>query len=101
MVSRMKGRDGKDFKPISKDNVDAILKQFNIQLENDKAYDKVYVFNMGSSDYLGSALPNEQYLAKFVKDYLDDPDGSDTRAMDELFAKTIALGIPIVWRDMI
>lgn len=101
MVSNMKGRDGKAFTPYNKDKVEALLKQYGVELENDTAYDKVYVFNMAASDYLGSSIPNEQYLTKFVKDYLDDPDGAKTRAMDELYAKTIALGIPIIWRDML
>ncbi|MCH5332046.1 MAG: hypothetical protein J1E33_06555 [Alistipes sp.] len=101
MVSKMKGRDGKAFTPYSKDKVESLLKQYGVELENDKAYDKVYVCNMAVADYLGSSVPNEQYLAKFIKDYLDDPDGAETRAMDELFAKTIALGMPIIWQDML
>lgn len=56
---------------------------------------------MAKADFLGSSLPNEQYLAKFVKDYLDDIDGAPTRAMDEYYAKTIAEGIPIIWEDMV
>ena len=50
---------------------------------------------------MGSSIADEQHLAKFVKDYLDDKDGSDTRAFDEFYAKTIALGIPIMWEDVI
>jgi hypothetical protein len=52
-------------------------------------------------DYLGSSITDEAHLALFVHDYLDDPDGSETRAFDELYIKTIALGIPIDWEDVI
>lgn len=71
------------------------------KVENDKAYDVPYVFMMARSDYYGSSIQDEQHLARFVMDYLDDVDGSSTRAFDELYAKTIALGIPIDWEDVI
>jgi len=32
---------------------------------------------------------------------LDDPDGSETRAFDEFYAKTMALGIPIDWASVL
>jgi hypothetical protein len=37
----------------------------------------------------------------FVKDYLDDVDGSPTRALDEYYAKCIACGTPFSWEDYI
>ena len=76
-------------------------KQYGVELKNDVGYNACYVANMAKADFLGSSLPNEQYLAKFVKDYLDDIDGAPTRAMDEYYAKTIAEGIPIIWEDMV
>ena len=36
-----------------------------------------------------------------LMDYADDVDGSKTRAFDEFYAKTMALGIPILWEDVI
>lgn len=50
---------------------------------------------------MGSSIADEMHLAIFVKDYLDDPDGSPTRAFDEFYAKTMALGIPVRWEDVI
>ena len=47
------------------------------------------------------ALVNEQYACMFVKDYLDDVDGSPTRALDEYYAKCIACGTPFSWEDYI
>lgn len=72
-----------------------------VTLKNDKGYDGVYVWCMATSDYLGSSITDEAHLAKFVKDYMDDSDGSPTRAFDEFYAKTMALGIPIVWEDVL
>ena len=56
-VSRMKDRNGKKIEPYSKDKVDALLKQYGIELKKDKGYDCVYVCNMALSDYFGSSIP--------------------------------------------
>ena len=55
-VSRMKDRNGKKIEPYSKDKVDALLKQYGIELKKDKGYDCVYVCNMALSDYFGSSI---------------------------------------------
>ena len=104
-VGKMKKKDasGKEtpITPYSNDEVHQLLKQYGVELKNDVGYNACYVANMAKADFLGSSLPNEQYLAKFVKDYLDDIDGAPTRSMDEYYAKTIAEGIPIIWEDMV
>lgn len=100
-VDMMEGRNGEKIKVMEKDAFLEKMKANGVTLENDKGYDGPYVWAMGMADYLGSAIPDEAHLAKFVKDYLDDKDGSSTRAFDEFYAKTMALGIPIVWEDVI
>lgn len=87
--------------PYSNEEVQQLLKQYGIELKNNVAYNACYVANMFKADFLGKSLPNEQYLCMHIKCYLDDVDGSPTRAMDEFYAKTIALGIPIIWEDML
>lgn len=87
--------------PYDKDQVEALMKQFNVELKNDVEYNKVYVLNMVRADYMGSSIVNEQYACMFVKDYLDDIDGSPTRALDEYYAKCIACGAPFSWEDYI
>lgn len=99
-VSRMRDRSGKALAPYDKDKVDAILKGNGVILDNDRGYDSVYVMNMARADYYGSSINDELHLARYVKDYLDDPDGSPTRAFDEFYAGTIAMGIPILWERM-
>lgn len=100
-VSLMRDRNGNKAAPLEKETVKRILSNHAITLENDKAYDAAYVMMMAKMDYFGSSIIDEAHLAKFVKDYLDDRDGSDTRAFDELYIKTVALGIPIDWEDVI
>ena len=60
--------------PYTKEQVDSILRQQGIQLENNELYDYVYVASMGKADFLGSSIPDEAHLAKYVKDVVDDAD---------------------------
>jgi len=100
-VSMMRDRDGKRAKPVEKDELKKMLEEYGAVVKNDRAYDVPYVYMMARMDYYGSSITDEAHLALFVHDYLDDPDGSDTRAFDELYIKTVALGIPIDWEDVI
>lgn len=99
--SMMEGRDGGKIKPVEKDALKEKLKANGVTVKNDMGYDVPYVWAMGMADYMGSSITDENHLAKFVTDYLDDRDGSKTRAFDEFYAKTMALGIPIPWEDVI
>lgn len=100
-VSRMTGRDGKPLQALGKEQVDEIMKQHNIKLKNNVGYDAVYVFNMAMADYYGSSLTDKQHVALFVHDYLDDPDGAPTRALDEYVGRCIGAGTPVMWEDVL
>lgn len=103
-VSSMEKEDGNGKKtkiqPLSKDQVDALLKQYNVELKKKEGYDYVYVANMCKADFLSSSVPNDQYLAKYVKDYVDDPDAPQGKAFCHFYADCISLGMPIIWEDM-
>ena len=101
-VGMMKDRKGNRMTLPEKSRVDEMLKSYNVTLERtDGFYDPVFVWCMAKADYFGSSIADDMHLARFVKDYIDDPDGSKTRAFDEFYMKTIALGIDIPWEDMI
>jgi len=100
-VKMMEGRDGEKMRPLEKSVFDERMRANGVALNNDKGYDGVYVWSMATADYMGSSITDEMHLAKFVKDYLDDPDGSPTRAFDEFYAKTMALGMPIPWEEVL
>jgi len=85
----------------TKEQVDAILRANNIELEHDDGYDSVFVMHMGLSDYVGSSVPDEAHLAKYVKDVLDDKDGYDGIALTRYLADCNAKGVPIIWENMI
>ena len=78
--------------PYTKESLDTMLKSNNITIENDVGYDSVYVLNMAKSDFHGSSLPDEAHLIRFVKDYLDDPDGYEGVAMTRFYADCIGKG---------
>ena len=97
----MYDRAGRPLAPWDKEKTMSVLKNNGVSLNKDYGHDATYVINMARADYWGSSISDEAHLALFVKDYLDDPDGSPTRAFDEFYIKTVALGIPIFWDEML
>lgn len=100
-VGMMVDRNGNKLSIWDKKKTEEVLRANGVNLENNFGHDAAYVINMARADYWGSALFDESHLALFVRDYLDDRDGAPTRAFDEFYIKTVALGIPIFWEDMI
>ncbi len=58
-VGRMKDRNGKKLEPLTQEQVDKLLKTYEIVLKHDNGYDCVYVANMAKSDYWGSSIGDE------------------------------------------
>lgn len=85
--------------PLTKERFNDILSRHNITLENDMLYDGMYVMSMATADFLGSSIPNEQLLAMFIKDYVDDPDQVDGFIFNRFYADCVLKGIPIDWSD--
>jgi hypothetical protein len=100
-VSGMKKEGGMSITPYTKEMVDNLLKEKGVVLKNKFGYDYVFVANMAKADYLGSSIVGEGHLAKFVKDYVDDPDGYPELPMSRFYADIVGKGIPIIWEDMI
>ena len=96
-VSKMK--HGKT--PITKEQVDEMLKKYNIHLDNNELYDYVYVYNMGNNDFMDSSIADEKHLAMYVKDVIDDEDGYDGIVFNRWYADTVVQGIPIEWNEML
>ena len=87
--------------PISKEKVEELLTKYCMKLDNNSLYDFVYVANMGKADFFKSSIPDEQHLAVYVKDVIDDPDAPDGTTMRRWYATMIAAGEPIEWDEMI
>lgn len=99
-LSNMK-HDGKSVSGITKDKVEELLNAYNIKIENDILYDKVFVCAMLKCDQLGQGIPDEAHLAKAIKAYLDDEDGYESIAFSRWYIDTIKKGIPVDWDEML
>lgn len=71
------------------------------KLENNTLYDYVYVANMCKADFLGSSVPDEGHLCKYVKDVIDDVDAYDGIVFNRWYADMCRSGVPIDWEEMI
>lgn len=104
-VSRMYKRNSLDKKiPIqswNKDSVDKLLNKYGVTIENKIGYDYVFAANMCIADYYGSSIIDEQHVALFIKDYVDDPDWYEELPFTRFYADCIGSGVPINWEDML
>lgn len=82
------------------EQVDKLLKDNNIELKNKIMYDYVFAATMCKADYLGSSILNENYLAMYVKDTIDDVDASTETTFRRWVATMIGNGIPIDWYEI-
>ena len=99
-VSMMRDRNGNKISPKTKEQVTEFLRTYGITLKRDKGYDAAYVHAMAMTDYYGSSITDDGHLALFVKDFLDDPDGTDSKAFDHFVVDCRAKGEPIFWDEM-
>lgn len=97
MRTRTKGR----IAPISKEDFETLMKKHGITLENDVLYDGAYVYMMAKSDFFESSIPNEQTLAQYVKDAVDDVDAPEGAFFAKWYACMARGGEPIDWEDML
>lgn len=93
----METRDGERITPMTKEQVSAFLRSNGVTLDRDKGYNAAYVHAMAKADYWGSSIIDDAHLALFVKDYIDDPDGTDSKAFDHFVVDCRAKGEPIFW----
>lgn len=100
-ISNMRKDNNTKIVPYEKNEIDDLLTKYNIVLKNNNGYDAAYVANMCKADYLSSSVLDEFHLVKFIKDYLDDPDGYDGVAFTRFYADCIGKGVIIPWEDCI
>lgn len=100
-VSCMTDRNGNKVDFMPKDKVQDFLRANNVSLRNDIGYDAVWVLHMKKADAWGSSLTDEVHLARSVKDFLDDPDGYETKAFDHFYTDCVGKGVPIFWEEFL
>ena len=101
MFRKKKDGSKEKIEPSEKEKVDELLKKHNITLENNVMYDAAYVYSMAIADFFGKSLPNEQYVAMWVRDRIDDVDQPDGYIFNEWYAKMCFAGIPIDWEEFV
>lgn len=99
-VSMMKDRNGNRIQPMQKEQVTEFLRINGTTLKNDKGYDAAYVHAMAKADYYGSSISDDAHLAMFVRDFLDDPDGTKTKAFDHFVVDCRVKNEPVFWDEM-
>lgn len=104
-VSKMRVKEDasgktKKLDAVKKDEVEEMLKKYNVKLENDAGYDAVYVANMAKADFFKSSIADEQHLVMFIKDYIDDVDAYPGMPFTRFYADCIGSGTPIIWEDL-
>ena len=99
-VSMMKDRNGNKVTPKTKEEVNEFLLMNGVTLKNNTGHDAAYVLHMAKADYMGSSIVDDAHLAKFVADFLDDPDGTESKALDHFVSDCKAKDIRIYWDEM-
>ena len=100
-VSLMENDNG-NITPITKQELEDKLKAQNIELNYNKLYDAVYVANMCKADYLGNAVPDNDYnLCMYVKDTIDDPDGYDGQPFNRWLSDIKGMHVPVDWSEFV
>ena len=100
MYTSVEGRE-KPIVPYTKEQVDTLLENYGIKLSRNKLHDAVYVANMCVADYLGKSVPDEQHLAMFIKDAIDDPDADEGFLFNRFYADTVFMNNPIDWESVL
>ena len=100
-VSLMEDEQG-EIKMITKEELEAKLKQCNVKLQYDKLYDAVYVANMCKADFLGKSVPNDDmHLCMYVKNVIDDPDGYDGQVFNRWISDVKGTHTPVDWSEFV
>ena len=94
-------KGGKKLEVLTKEQVDKILQQNNVNIENSTGYDYVFVANMCKADYYGSSIVDEKHFALYIKDTLDDEDAADGTTMRRWYATMVANGQMVDWDEFI
>ena len=100
-VSMMTDRNGNNVPVMHKEQVSEWLRNNGVSLKNDMGHDAAYVRAMLYSDCWGSSYTTDQQLALGVKDFLDDRDGTKTKAFDHFVVDCRSKGEPIFWDEML
>ena len=96
-----KGDEDKPIKSYTKDEVDSLLSSYGIKLKNNILYDYVYIANWCKADFLGSSIKDDEHMALFIKDCIDDKDAYDGMIFNRWYADICKKGIRPDWEELL
>lgn len=82
----------------NKEGLESLLKAHNIQLNNAKLYDAIYIANWCYNTFYKSSIEDENHFVLFLKDIFDK---ESSLIFNRWYADMVKQGIPIEWEDMI
>ena len=85
----------------SKEEVDNLLKKYNIEVENKGGYDYMYVAQTVRADNWGGSITDEPKLALKIKETCDDVDMPDGYIFKSWCLRMDMLGEPVNWQDYV
>lgn len=99
MTKKMPNGEEEPIQSYSVEQVDDMLNRFNVTVKNKPKthHDYLYVANMAKADFLKSSITDDQHLALYVKDVIDDVDAPDGMVFAMWYAKMQRAGISIPW----
>lgn len=86
---------------MTKEQVAEWLRANGVVLKNDLGHDAAYVRAMLYSDCWGGSYTNDKQLSLGVSEFLDDRDGSKTKAFDHFVVDCRSRRVPIFWDEML
>jgi hypothetical protein len=100
-MTKVVGGRERPITPFKKEEVDNMLKNNGVTLKNNQLYDACYVANMCKADFYGSSITDEQHMALYIKDVIDDVDADDGLVFNRWYADMCYTGIAIDWEEML
>ena len=96
-----KGGEEEPIEPLTKQQVDELLKRNGVTLENRNGYDYVYVAAMCKADMYHSSIEDERHVALYIKDVIDDVDDNPENIFRCWLAKMTGNGVSFDWYDLL
>ena len=82
----------------TKEKIDQLTQMHQIELEDAKLHDLVYLANWAKSTLYGSSITDEKHLMLFLKDIFSK---NPELVFNHWYADMAKLGIPVEWEEMI
>lgn len=78
-----------------------LLDKHKIEIDDNSIYDALYLAAMVKADFWGSAIEDDEHMARYIEDVICDIDGYEGIVFCRFLADCSAKGISIYWDLMI